>query len=73
MTTKEYPNHTQFKTGLQRIIAESVAETLNETDHEIAAAWRGVLQGRQRRPESSTEESNEHKLPQRPSSTRERH
>ena len=43
MTTREYPNHRKFKTGLQRIIAESVAETLDETDQEIAAAWRIAL------------------------------
>ena len=46
MTTREYPNHRKFKSGLQRIIAESVAETLSETDRDIAASWRGALQRR---------------------------
>ena len=48
MPTKEFPNHTKFRPALQRIIAESVAETLNETDEVIAASWRGVLQSRKR-------------------------
>ncbi|MDH3715123.1 MAG: hypothetical protein OET44_14915 [Gammaproteobacteria bacterium] len=43
MTTREYPNHRKFKAGLQRIIAESVAEILSETDREIAASWRMAL------------------------------
>lgn len=46
MTTREYPNHRKFKSALQRIIAESVAETLSETDRDVAASWRGALRQR---------------------------
>jgi hypothetical protein len=46
MTTREYPNHRKFKSGLQRIIAESVSETLSETDRDIVASWRGALRQR---------------------------
>ena len=53
MPTREIPNHTKFRPGLQRIIAESVAETLSETDHEIAAAWREELQSRKQRKQEA--------------------
>ena len=53
MPTKEFPNHTKFRPGLQRIIAESVAETLSETDLEIAAAWRDVLQNHKQRKQGA--------------------
>lgn len=53
MPTKEFPNHTKFRPGLRRIIAESVAETLSETDDAIAAAWRDVLQSHQQRKQGA--------------------
>jgi hypothetical protein len=46
MTTREYPNHRKFKSALQRIIAESVAETLSEIDGDVAVSWHRALQQR---------------------------
>jgi len=43
MTTKEYPDHRKLNYGLQRIIAESVSETLSETDLQLAATLRDAL------------------------------
>lgn len=44
MTTRENPNHRKFNYGLQRIIAESVAETLNETDLQAAVTLRDAVE-----------------------------
>jgi len=44
MTTREIPNHRKLNYGLQRIIAESVAETLNETDLQTAVTLRDAVE-----------------------------
>jgi len=44
MTTREYPNHRKLNYGLQRIIAESVTETLNETDLQAAVTLRDAVE-----------------------------
>ena len=57
MTTRENPNHRKLNYGLQRIIAESVAETLNETDLQTAVTLRDAVERAKARSTSRGKET----------------